>query len=111
MFPGMATHTKINLPTNMSLDQWKTVGGCVVRVLRDSNRTEDIVTSEELAAQAQLHHLKHSGVMTGGEGPDIMRERPHFGDVDFDALRALPATTLLAPHASVRSPRRAGRAP
>ena len=90
----MSTHTKIHLPTHMSRQQWQTVTGCVARALRDSNRTEDIVTAEELAAQAQLRYLVRSEVMKSGEGPDIMRERPHFSDVQLDALRALPAATL-----------------
>ncbi len=84
----------IHLPTDMTLDDWKTVAGCVVRVLLDSNRTEDIVTAEELSAQAQLAHLHRCGVMNTGEGPDIMRERPNLGDVDMETLRRLPASTL-----------------
>jgi hypothetical protein len=42
----------------------------------DSNRTEDIITAEELTAQAQLVYLQTSGVMQTGDGPDLMRERP-----------------------------------
>lgn len=86
--------TKVHLPTTMSLPQWKTVAGCVARVLWDSNRTEDIVTAEELSAQSQLPYLRASGIMSTGEGPDIMRDRPNLGAVDLDALRRMPASTL-----------------
>ena len=88
------TQTSIHLPTTLTLDQYRTVAECVVRVLRDSNRTEDIITAEELTAQAQLVYLQTSGVMQTGDGPDLMRERPDFVNVDMDALRALPPETL-----------------
>lgn len=90
----MRDATKIHLPTDMTLEEWKTVGGCVLRVLLDSNRTEDIITAEELGAQAQIAYLATCGVMSTGEGPDIMRDRPNLGDVDLEALRRLPASTL-----------------
>ena len=91
---NMPTSTPIHLPTDLPLDQYRTVAECVVRVLRDSNRTEDIITAEELTAQAQLVYLQTSGVMQTGDGPDLMRERPDFVNVDMDALRALPPETL-----------------
>ena len=90
----MRDATRIHLPTDMTLDEWKTVGGCVLRVLLDSNRTEDIITAEELGAQSQIAYLATCGVMSTGEGPDIMRDRPDLGEVDQEALRRLPASTL-----------------
>jgi ubiquinone biosynthesis protein COQ4 len=90
----MMTATKIHLPTTTTLDEWKTIAACVVNVLLDSNETEDIITAEELAARSQIAYLRSCGLMDTGEGPDIMRERPDLGDVDMDALRALPASTL-----------------
>lgn len=94
MMSVMTTRTAIHLPTRMTAEQWKTVGRCVLRVLADSNRTEDIALAEELSAQDQLRHLIGSRVMETGEGPALMRDRPHFGDIDFDHLRSLPASTL-----------------
>jgi ubiquinone biosynthesis protein COQ4 len=80
--------------TPLSRERARTVLECTARVLRDSNRTLDIVAVEEITGQAQLAHLLERGTFETPEGRALMRERPHLADVDQDALRALPDGTL-----------------
>ena len=78
----------------LSLGQTLTVAGCVGRVLRDSNRTLDIITAEEILGQSQLRYLIDRGVFETDEGRALLRDRPHLADVDTVALRELPPGTL-----------------
>jgi ubiquinone biosynthesis protein COQ4 len=71
-----------------------TVARLVGRVLRDSNRTLDIVEAEEILGQSQLRYLVREGVFETGEGRDLVRDRPHLADTDTAMLRALPPGTL-----------------
>lgn len=78
----------------LSLGQARTVAGCVGRVLRDSNRTLDIITAEEILGQTQLRYLVDRGVFETEEGRALLRDRPHLADADVAALRRLPPGTL-----------------
>jgi ubiquinone biosynthesis protein COQ4 len=72
----------------------RTVLGCTARVLADSNRTLDIITVEEITAQAQLRHLVDSGVFGTTEGRALLADRPHLADVELELLRGLPEGSL-----------------
>jgi ubiquinone biosynthesis protein COQ4 len=84
----------MHLPRGLGRKRWREVVGAAYRVFRDPERTGDIITAEELTAQTQLAYLRDSGVMESGEGPDLMRDRPEFGDLNLDLLRAMPEGTL-----------------
>ena len=86
-------HASVHLPT-LNRDQTRTLWGCITRVLADSNRTEDIIVAEEIAAQRQLRVLLRSGLFDHGEGAELLREQPMLADTDLDGLRALPPGTL-----------------
>ena len=64
------------------------------RVLLDSEKTNEIIVAEEIAAQAQLRYWVENGVFERGEGPDLLRDRPEIAHLDLDALRALPGGSL-----------------
>ena len=79
----------------LSASDLRTVTGCTVRVLRDSNRTLDIITAEEISAQTQLRALLGSGLFdVDDEARALYRDRPMLVDTDLAALRARPGTTL-----------------
>lgn len=71
------------------------VGRAVVRVLRDSTRTEEIHLVEEITGRGKyrryLANMRQDPAMQ-----QLLRERPELSSeqVDYDALRALPAHTL-----------------
>ena len=71
-----------------------TVLGCAVRVLADSNQTQDIVTVEEITGQRQLRYLVRSGAFETDEGRALLETRPHLSDVPLGEMRALPDGTL-----------------
>ena len=64
------------------------------RVLIDSEKTNEIIVAEEIAAQAQLRYWVENGVFERGEGPDLLRDRPEIAHLDLDTLRALPGGSL-----------------
>lgn len=80
--------------THLPYARAKRVVTGAVRVLRDSNETLEIVAIEEILGQTQLRYLLSSGHFDTLEGEALMRDRPHLADVNLDALRQLPATTL-----------------
>lgn len=80
--------------TPLAGERARTVLECTRRVLADSNQTLDIVTVEEITAQAQLAYLVGRGVFDTGEGRALLADRPHLADTDLTAMRALPAGTL-----------------
>lgn len=96
-----------NAPTihlgRYDLPALRTVMGCALRVLADSDRTQDIVTAEEIASQAQLKHLVSSGVFSTPAGVSLLQERPDFDDLDMQALASLPPGSLGASFASFLS--------
>ena len=78
----------------LSLSDMKTVLGCTIRVLLDSERTRDIMTAEELTAQKQLHYLLARGVFDTPEGRDLLADRPDMAGLDLEALGALAKGSL-----------------
>lgn len=91
---------RVTLPRSLNASNVREIVRRVARVLADSERTADIVVAEELTAQAQLRHLLDSGMMSLGEGPDIMADRPQLGDIGLEELRAMPEGSLGAAVAS-----------
>jgi ubiquinone biosynthesis protein COQ4 len=79
----------------MTLREWGLTLNAIQIVLRDSNRTEQIHVVEETTGkrrmEAALAHLRASS-----EGRKLLEDRPELNrdEVDFDALRRLPAHTL-----------------
>ena len=65
------------------------------RVLRDSEQTGEIHTTEELTGRSRFHRLLRR-YLDSHEADAILRERPELcaAQVDYDALRGLPADTL-----------------
>jgi ubiquinone biosynthesis protein COQ4 len=80
--------------TPLSRERARTVIECSLRVVRDSNATLDIVTTEEITGQSQLAYLVDQGVFDTPEGSELLRDRPHLADQDPEALRALPEGSL-----------------
>jgi ubiquinone biosynthesis protein COQ4 len=80
--------------TPLSSERARAVLAATGRVLRDSNRTLDILLVEEVTSQAQLAHLLQCGTFDTDEGRTLMRERPHLADLDPDMLRTLPDGSL-----------------
>lgn len=76
----------------LSISEVRTILGCTLRVLADSNRTEDIITSEELLAQRQLRYLIEQDAL-GGEGA-VLNTRPEIADMPLGTLAAMPSGTL-----------------
>ena len=71
------------------------VGQAVVRVLGDSSKTHEIHRVEEITGRPRFRHLLAEMDRTP-EGRRLMQERPELSSdhVDYDRLRALPATTF-----------------
>jgi ubiquinone biosynthesis protein COQ4 len=71
------------------------VGKAVVRVLGDSTKTHEIHRVEEITGRPRYRRLLAEMAATP-EGRRILAERPELSSdhVDYDRLRALPATTL-----------------
>jgi ubiquinone biosynthesis protein COQ4 len=67
----------------------------VVRVLRDSERTEEIHLVEEVTGRARYRSF-FALMRDDPEIKDLLHDRPELSSehLDFDALRALPAHTL-----------------
>ena len=79
----------------MKLEEGYLVARAVMRVMRDSNRTDEIHLVEELTGRSRYRRL----LERQREHPDVallLRERPELDDahIDFDDLRALSADTL-----------------
>jgi ubiquinone biosynthesis protein COQ4 len=71
------------------------VGQAVVRVMADSTKTHEIHRVEEITGRPRFRALLAAMERTP-EGRRLMDERPELSSelVDYDALRALPATTF-----------------
>ena len=71
------------------------VGQAIVRVLGDSAKTHEIHRVEEITGRPRYRRLLLEMQETP-EGRRLMAERPELSSdhVDYDRLRALPATTL-----------------
>lgn len=71
------------------------VGQAVVRVLGDSTKTHEIHRVEEITGRPRYRRLLVE-MMATPEGRRLMAERPELSSdhVDYDHLRALPASTF-----------------
>ena len=71
------------------------VGQAIVRVLGDSTKTHEIHRVEEITGRPRFRKLLAEMASTP-EGRRLMAERPELSSelVDYDHLRALPATTF-----------------
>lgn len=71
------------------------VGQAIVRVLGDSTKTHEIHRVEEITSQGRMRALMRELAQTP-EGRRLMDERPELSSdhVDYDRLRALPASTF-----------------
>jgi len=79
--------------------QWARLGLSIVRALRDSNRTDELLVAEELVCRPRftaLHATLRDTIARDPEARDLLRDKPRLATdaVDLDALRRLPATTL-----------------
>jgi len=75
------------------------LGLTIVRGLRDSTRTDELLVAEELVCRERFIALKKAlaaEIAGSPEAQTLLAERPRLSkaDVDFDALRRLPADTL-----------------
>lgn len=71
------------------------LGQAVVRVMADSTKTHEIHRAEEITGRPRFRALLAEMERTA-EGRRLMNERPELSSalVDYDALRALPASTF-----------------
>jgi ubiquinone biosynthesis protein COQ4 len=71
------------------------VGRAVVRVLGDSGKTNEIHRVEEITGRPRYRRVL-AEMSSSDEYRELLRDRPELSSeqVDYDALRALPATTL-----------------
>ncbi len=71
------------------------VGQAIVRVVADSTRTEEIHRVEEITGRRRFRAVAHELEATP-EGRRLLAHRPELStrDVDYEQLRALPASTL-----------------
>jgi ubiquinone biosynthesis protein COQ4 len=71
------------------------VGRAVVRVLGDSTKTHEIHRVEEITGRPRYRRLL-AELSSSDAYRDLLRDRPELSSdqVDYDALRALPDTTL-----------------
>jgi len=79
--------------------QWRRLGLSIVRGLRDSTRTDELLVAEELVCRARfkaLHMAFATTLATNPEAQLLLVEKPRLAKdaVDYDALRRLPADTL-----------------
>jgi ubiquinone biosynthesis protein COQ4 len=71
------------------------VGQAIVRTLRDSTKTHEIHRVEEITGRPRFRAIRAEMERTA-EGQRLLAERPELSSelVDYDHLRALPATTF-----------------
>jgi ubiquinone biosynthesis protein COQ4 len=71
------------------------IAQAIVRTMRDSTQTQEIHRVEEITGRPKFRHLL-AEFQASPEGQRILAERPELSSqqVDYAALRELPATTL-----------------
>jgi ubiquinone biosynthesis protein COQ4 len=79
--------------------QWARLGLSIVRGLRDSTRTDELLVAEEIVCRGRfeaLHATLADTIAGDPEARALLADKPRLAraDVDFDALRALPPDTL-----------------
>ena len=79
----------------MTLHDWALTLNAIQIVLRDSNRTEQIHVVEETTGKKRMSQAL-AGLRASPEGQKLLDRRPELNrdQVDFDALRRMPAHTL-----------------
>lgn len=79
----------------ISAREWGQVVRATIRVLRDSNRIEDIHLVSEIMARRRFTELL-AAERERDPSNEVLRQRPEIDEqsVDFAALRRLPETTL-----------------
>jgi ubiquinone biosynthesis protein COQ4 len=75
------------------------LGLSIARGLKDSTRTDELLVAEELVCRGRFTALRKElapEIDTSEEARTLLRERPRLAstEVDYAALRALPADTL-----------------
>jgi ubiquinone biosynthesis protein COQ4 len=79
--------------------EWGRLGLSIVRGLRDSKRTDELLVAEEIVCRGRfeaLHAQLAETIASDPEARSLLADKPRLAKdtVDFDALRALPADTL-----------------
>ncbi|HUH03712.1 MAG TPA: Coq4 family protein, partial [Kofleriaceae bacterium] len=79
----------------MNLSELYLVARATARVMADSERTDEIHRVEELTGRARYRAYLAERIRDPGTA-ELLRDQPELcaAQVDFDALRALPASTL-----------------
>lgn len=85
-------HRAVHLPRLSASDVWTTLG-CTLRVLGDSDRTEDILIAEEILAQRQLRYLLREDALGKGSA-SLLQSRPELSDISQEELAACPDGSL-----------------
>ncbi|PKN57074.1 MAG: hypothetical protein CVU56_12855 [Deltaproteobacteria bacterium HGW-Deltaproteobacteria-14] len=83
----------------MTPQQWIRLSQAIVRTLADSERTDELLVAEELVSRGRferLHRQLAPRLAADPEAAGLLRDKPRLAraEVDFDALGALPASTL-----------------
>lgn len=83
----------------ITMREWGRLGLAIVRGMRDSTRTDELLVGEEIVCRGRFETLysELAGVIASDpEARVLLRDKPRLSraDVDLDALRALPADTL-----------------
>ena len=79
--------------------QWRRLGLSIVRALRDSTRTDELLVAEEIVCRSRFERLHASlatTIATNPEAQSLLVDKPRVASdvIDFEALRRLPADTL-----------------
>jgi len=91
---SLSRHTRV---PQLSAADLRVLAGCTLRVLRDSNRTLDIIRAEELSAQTQLKSLLQAGLFElDDEARALFADRPILAQTDLDARRTSDSPTNAA---------------
>lgn len=85
--------------TTITTRQWGRLGLSIVRGLRDSKRTDELLVAEEIVCRGRFTKMLAELAPTLDADPEaraLLADKPRISKatVDFDALRALPADTL-----------------
>jgi ubiquinone biosynthesis protein COQ4 len=79
----------------VNLGELARLGQATLRVLADSERTEEIHVAEELTGRAHFARIRRT-LFGSGEGQELLRDQPELcsAQVDFEGLRGLPRNSL-----------------
>lgn len=87
--------SRLRYTGRMTLGEWLRLGQAVARTMRDSERTEEIHVAEELTGRTPYARLMSAWASEPALA-ELLADRPELcsDQVDFDALRELPRSTL-----------------